>query len=65
MARQEMQLLRRMGDADGERHESASDAGMRKSTVSHEPMAINIGAITSLLGYFEGDSEMFEAWEKR
>src|SRR5580765_1842844 len=64
VARREIELLRRSQSANSDGRESASDAA-RSPAVSHEPVATNINAITGLLGHFEGDSGMFEAWEKR
>lgn len=61
--RRENEALRRMRDADGS--EAANDATRRSPALSQESNATNINAISGLLGHFEGDDNMFEAWEKR
>lgn len=64
VAQREIESLRRSQNANNGGRGSASDAASRSPAISHEP-AMNVNAIAGLLGYFEGDGNMFEAWEKR
>lgn len=65
LMRRENDLLRRTQGASIDGGESRNETMARNPTASHESGAININAIASLLGYFEGDGSMFEPWVKR